>query len=184
MHFIRIALIAGTWSLAALAAQATTFPVTNTNDAGAGSLRQAVLDANAAGAGPHTIAFNVPGSALTGPFGGKRALIALATPLPALTVAGVTIDGTTQTSFGGDTNTGTLGTTTTVGVDGLTVAALPRPEVELSLPNSASGTAIIGMKVARRFCRKTSRTTKTSTMASISVWTTFSIESLTKGVVS
>lgn len=141
MQFIRIALIAGTWSLTTLAAQATTFPVTNTNDAGAGSLRQAILDANAAGAGPHTIAFNVPGSALTGPFGGKRALIALASPLPALTVAGVTIDGTTQTSFGGDTNTGTLGTTTTVGVDGLTVAALARPEVELSLPNSASGTA-------------------------------------------
>ena len=40
------------------------------------------------------------------------------------------------------------------------------------------------MKVARRFCRKTYITTKTSRIASNSVWTTFSIESVTKGVVS
>jgi hypothetical protein len=44
-------------------------------DAGAGSLRQAILEVNAAGAGPHTIAFNITGAALTGPFGSKRALI-------------------------------------------------------------------------------------------------------------
>ena len=43
-------------------ASATTFTVTNTNDSGAGSLRQAITDANAGGAGPHTIAFNIPGS--------------------------------------------------------------------------------------------------------------------------
>jgi len=36
--------------------RAATFPVTSNNDAGAGSLRQAVLDANAAG-GPDTISF-------------------------------------------------------------------------------------------------------------------------------
>src|SRR3989442_564729 len=36
-------------------AHASTFNVTNGNDSGAGSLRQAILDANSAGAGPHTI---------------------------------------------------------------------------------------------------------------------------------
>ncbi|RYY17431.1 MAG: hypothetical protein EOO36_09730, partial [Cytophagaceae bacterium] len=127
--------------LLAHVSQATTFTVTNVSDTGTGSLRQAITDANAAGAGPHTIAFNIPSTALTGSFGSKRAVIALASPLPAITVASVTIDGTTQTTTVGDTNTGTLGTTTTVGVDGLAVSALPRPEVELSLPNSASTTA-------------------------------------------
>ena len=41
-----------------------TFTVTNTNDSGGGSLRQAILDANTA-AGADTIDFNIPG---TGPF--------------------------------------------------------------------------------------------------------------------
>src|SRR5215468_6049300 len=40
---------------------ASTFTVTNTNDSGAGSLRQAILDANA-NAGLDTIAFNIPGA--------------------------------------------------------------------------------------------------------------------------
>ncbi len=141
MNFCKIALILGGGLLAARAGRAATFTVTTVADSGTGSLRQAILDANAAGAGPHTIAFNIPSTLLTGPFGGKRALLALASPLPAITVAGVTIDGTTQTTNGGDTNTGTLGTATTVGTDALAVAALPRPEVELSLPNSASAAA-------------------------------------------
>ena len=44
----------------AFPASAATFTVTNTNDSGAGSLRQAILDANAAG-GADTIAFNIAG---------------------------------------------------------------------------------------------------------------------------
>src|SRR5207248_8763451 len=36
------------------------FTVTNTNDSGTGSLRQAILDANSGGGG--TIAFNIPGT--------------------------------------------------------------------------------------------------------------------------
>ena len=43
------------------AALAATYTVTNTNDSGPGSLRQAILDANAA-AGLDTIAFNVSGA--------------------------------------------------------------------------------------------------------------------------
>lgn len=56
-------------------ASASTFTVTNTNDSGAGSLRQAILDANAA-AGIHVITFNIPG---TGPH-----VITPATALPSL----------------------------------------------------------------------------------------------------
>ncbi len=121
--------------LAAASAHATTFPVTNANDAGAGSLRAAIASVNAAGAGPHTISFNIPTSLLTGPFAGKRAVITLASALPTITVAGVTLDGTTQTTNQGDTNQGTLGSATTVGVDGLALAAVARPEVELAAGN-------------------------------------------------
>jgi len=72
---------------------ATTYTVTTTADAGAGSLRQALTDASGA-AGPHTIAFNIPG---TGPH-----TIALASDLPNVNVdAGLTIDGTTQPGFAG-----------------------------------------------------------------------------------
>jgi len=65
-----------------------TFTVTNTNDSGPGSLRQAILDANGT-AGADLIAFNVPGP-------GVHAISPLSA-LPALTDdAGVTIDGYTQ----------------------------------------------------------------------------------------
>src|SRR5215207_3486638 len=62
------------------------FTVTNTNDAGAGSLRQAIIDANGA-AGADVIDFNIPGA---GPH-----TIQPASPLPAITDP-VTIDGYTQ----------------------------------------------------------------------------------------
>ncbi len=72
--------VAGSISLA------NTYTVTNTNDSGAGSLRQAILDANA-NAGPDTIAFNIPGSGVH--------TISPATVLPPIT-SPVTIDGYTQ----------------------------------------------------------------------------------------
>jgi hypothetical protein len=65
---------------------ATTFTVVNTNDSGAGSLRQAILDANAA-AGTDTIAFNIPGSGVK--------TIKLDTSLPQITDP-LIIDGYTQ----------------------------------------------------------------------------------------
>src|SRR5262245_19588502 len=76
-------------------AAAATFPVTTAADSGAGSLRQAVTDANGAGAVPHTITFNIPGS-------GVHAL-ALASALPGISVTsgGLTIDGTTQPGYAG-----------------------------------------------------------------------------------
>ena len=73
------------------AAAAPSFVVTNTNDVGAGSLRQAIVDASAA-PGADTITFAIPGS---GPH-----TIVLASPLPDL-VGPVTIDGTSQNGFVG-----------------------------------------------------------------------------------
>src|SRR5262245_3046013 len=61
---IRLAILSGVMAvifLGTLTARASTFVVTNTNDSGAGSLRQAILSANAQ-TGPHTITFNIPGS--------------------------------------------------------------------------------------------------------------------------
>ena len=79
---LALVLVLGRRSLAA-----ATFTVTSTADSGAGTLRQAIIDANNAG-GADTIAFNIAGSGVH--------TIALATPLPAITSA-ATIDGYTQT---------------------------------------------------------------------------------------
>ncbi len=66
----------------------TTFTVTDTADTGLGTLRQAILDANAdASLGIVNIEFNIPGSGVQ--------TIAPLTPLPAITRS-VTIDGYTQ----------------------------------------------------------------------------------------
>jgi titin len=69
--------------------RAATFTVTNTLDSGAGSFRQAILDANAT-AGSDTIAFQIPGP---GPF-----TISPTTALPPLTEP-VVVDGTTQPGY-------------------------------------------------------------------------------------
>ena len=71
------------------------FPVINTNDSGAGSLRQAITDADAAGDGS-VITFQIPGTGVQ--------TIAPTTALPAVTAA-ITIDGTTQPGAQANTNT-------------------------------------------------------------------------------
>jgi CSLREA domain-containing protein len=73
-------------ALRARAAYFAAFVVTNTNDAGAGSLRQAILDANA-NAGPDDITFNIPGAGVH--------TIKPASPLPEIT-SPVHINGYTQ----------------------------------------------------------------------------------------
>jgi len=78
--------------LAASAVRAATLTVTNTNDSGAGSLRQAILDANS-GAGTDTIQFNIPG-------GGPYVITPLAPGLPAMTGPTI-VDGTTQPGYAG-----------------------------------------------------------------------------------
>lgn len=67
-------------------AKAATYTVTSTDDAGAGTLRQAIIDANGS-VGADTIAFNIAGAGVH--------TIAPLTNLPAVTDK-VTIDGTTQ----------------------------------------------------------------------------------------
>jgi uncharacterized repeat protein (TIGR01451 family) len=74
-----------------------TFTVINTNGSGAGSLRQAILDANLAVTAGDTIAFDIPG---TGPF-----LMNPGSALPALTDTATTIDGFTQTNSAANTLT-------------------------------------------------------------------------------
>src|SRR5258708_21110941 len=78
-------------SLARLTATAATMIVTNTNDNGVGSLRQAILDANA-GTGTNTVTFQIPG-------GGVHTITPSAA-LPSITEP-VVIDGTTQSGFVG-----------------------------------------------------------------------------------
>ncbi len=122
------------------------FPVTTTADGGPGSLRQAIQDANSAGAGPHAIAFNIPDTdagfvdgdaGYVHPVGGCPAAhhcwwsLSLASPLPAVTNAGITLDGSTQTSSAGDTNPGQLGSGGTVGVGATPLPRFERPEIEL-----------------------------------------------------
>jgi hypothetical protein len=73
---------------------AQTFTVTNANDSGAGSLRQAILSSNIS-LGPNFIHFAIPGSGVH--------TIALATSLPEITFP-VTVDGYTQPGSSPNTN--------------------------------------------------------------------------------
>ncbi len=70
--------------------KAATITVTNTNDSGAGSLRQAILDANASVGVADTIAFNIAGAGVH--------TIQPTSALPSITDQ-VTIDGTTQSGW-------------------------------------------------------------------------------------
>lgn len=83
--------------------QATEFTVTNTSNSGTGSLRTAVTSANTSG-GPHQIKFNIP--ATDGGYNSQTGVwtISLTSPLTYIMKAGTIIDGTTQTTFAGNTN--------------------------------------------------------------------------------
>jgi hypothetical protein len=97
--------------VAAMTSVQSTFVVTNRNDSGAGSLRQAILDANN-NSGPDTITFNVPGSGIV--------IILPLSPLPALS-GSVTLDGTTQPGYVGSPRVEIDGTAAGPGTDGLTL---------------------------------------------------------------
>ena len=79
--------LAATFLAATGPISAATFTVTSTADSGAGSLRQAILDANGA-AGADTIAFNIAGAGVH--------TIVLGSALPAVDEA-LTIDGYSRT---------------------------------------------------------------------------------------
>lgn len=120
----------------AASASANTYTVTNTGDTGNGSLRKAVQNANN-NAGTDIIAFNIPSASLTG----GVAIIRL-TSGPLVITEAVTIDGTTQTSTVGNTNSGSLGIGGTVGVGSLSLSTVNRPEVQVI--NGASPAVLIG----------------------------------------
>lgn len=99
--------MAGALFAAAALVSATTYTVTSTADTGPGSLRQAILDADAS-PGPDTIAFNIIGSGVH--------TIVPATALPPITEA-VTIDGYTQPSSSANTNPVGLGLNTVLRIE-------------------------------------------------------------------
>jgi hypothetical protein len=91
----------------------STFTVTNTNDGGPGSLRQAILDVNQ-DPGPNTIVFKIPGHAVQ--------TLAPGSALPVITNP-VTIDATTQHGFQGTPLIQLSGPGASSGIAGLTVDA-------------------------------------------------------------
>ncbi len=101
----------------------TSFVVTNTNDSGSGSLRQAIADADNAAGGP--ITFNIPD--VTSP------TITLSSPLPPITVP-VTLDGTSQPN-------------TPEGAPGVTI--VPGPDIVsgplLDLTSGSGGSTVHGL---------------------------------------
>ncbi|MCR5424899.1 MAG: right-handed parallel beta-helix repeat-containing protein [Bacteroidales bacterium] len=89
--------------LVAFSADATVYIVTNTGDSGSGSLRDALTQCSNT-AGPHTIRFNIPTTDV-----GYNAQVGVWTISPATTYpyiqnADVSIDGSSQTTFCGNTN--------------------------------------------------------------------------------
>ena len=121
--------------LAPLAALAATYTVTTTADSGAGSLRQAITDANG-NPGPDTIAFDILGSGVH--------TIALATSLPPLTES-VTINGYSQPGASANSNPPGEGT------DAVIVIELNGQNVlNLSgLTISAAGVQVRGLAINR-----------------------------------
>jgi len=109
-------------------AGADTLTVTITDDEGPGTLRQAIIDANA-NAGPDDVIFNIPTTDVR--YNGSWWTIFLVSELPALTDAGTRILGSSQADSQGDTNPGVVGSGGTVGVDEMTLPQYDRSEIAL-----------------------------------------------------
>jgi len=118
------------------------------DDAGAnrtvqGSLRQFIQNANAI-SGSNAMRFVPVDPANAG--AGSWWKISVSTALPTVTGSGTTIDGTAYQLTDGvtvrNTNTGVLGTGGTVGVDGLALPQVAKPELELAGLSVADGLAV------------------------------------------
>lgn len=126
-----------------------------------GSLRQFIINSNVLGgegsltqagsgqldgltatlpSGFESSIFMIPSTALTA----GVAAITLAGVLPATTGPGTRLDATTQTINIGNTNSGTVGSGGTVGVDGISLPAFQRPEVQLNCIASATALTLSG----------------------------------------
>src|SRR3954467_10652527 len=116
--------LAGSIFMLSVAAQAATFHVTNTNDSGAGSLREAITQSNSLDLStPNLIDFQIL------PAGGVKT-ISLQSELPVITSA-VVIDGTTQSGYAGapiieldGSNAGNNATALTISAGNSTVKGL------------------------------------------------------------
>jgi len=141
-------LAGGAFALALLAslistssAYAATFTVTNTNDAGAGSLRQALIDANAV-SGHDTVTFSIPGA---GPH-----VISPTSRLALGTTAGgnnnpVTVDGCSQS--GSDCSQFPLDLK--IQVDGTNLTeVIPAGQTRAIFPLSSLGSVVKGLSVS------------------------------------
>jgi hypothetical protein len=119
---------------------ASTFSVTNTNDAGSGSLRQAIMDANNH-AGADTIDFNISGPGVH--------TISPASALPNITDP-VTIDGYSQLGSSANTNGPTLGDNSVhrIEIDGTNTGGGNGAGV-LILTTGAGGSVIDGLVINR-----------------------------------
>lgn len=113
--------------------------IVNVNDSGQGSLRQFITNANAMSGADTSIFMISDGAAHSGLQAGLPnqltsgvAIITLSSNLPAITDSNLTLDGTSQTTNIGNTNSGNLGTGGTVGVDGFTLSTVARPEVQIN----------------------------------------------------
>ncbi len=110
--------------------------IVNTRNAGQGSLRQFLLNANAI-AGANASQFNIPANDPN--FIAGVAVIEPTSLLPAIADGSTLIDGITQTLNVGDTNAGALGMGGFVGVDGLGLSTVEAPEIQI-----VDGTANLG----------------------------------------
>ena len=128
---LSILLVAG-WTAAVPTLLAATFTVTNTNDSGAGSLRQAILDANA-NPGLDTIAFDISGSGVQ--------TITLSTTLDAFTDP-VFLDGYSQP--GSSANTLAVGDDAVIRIKIDAGTANPA----LGFSSGSGGSTIRGLSIA------------------------------------
>lgn len=125
------------WSrLVSPAAAATTFIVFNTNDGGAGSLRQAINNANAS-PGVDTIKFNLPA--------GGGSTLTPGSPLPTITDP-VIIDGYSQIGTSPNTQADGINAALVIEIDGTNVGV-----VDPCLTITAGGTTVRGLVINR--CR-------------------------------
>ena len=122
-------LVASVAGLVSLPLAAATFTVTNTNDSGAGSLRQAILDANA-NPGPDTIVFNIPGAGVH--------TITPATPFDPIT-DDVVIDGYTQPGSSANSDPVATNAELTIELDGSVAGGFGLSFV-FGAPSGISGT--------------------------------------------
>lgn len=127
--------------------QANIFVVVNTDNTGAGSLRNAITDANGT-AQKDTIQFQIADNGTNvfeGTFPQRYALITVSSSLPVITNP-LFIDGSTQFN----TNTGVMAGRV-VGVDNILQPNIPYPDVYIvpnyTMPNSTAGTTGNGLSV-------------------------------------